>query len=269
MYANEMNNSELTRTSLASSHIPLDGLGMKARHMCPMQYVAPEVTQSQLHHILHRSRKISLQSRTDSEATWDFVEFHQATQTPPRSGYFARDSLLSTFDSKMPSHWSARRLVENVLEVIPTAIVTNSLQRTWSIVDCETYHQYANLLLDKGVTVNDTSQGCAFYPAVLYWFLTCEVLASREILPGATRFAYEDLGYRVPMKWRCRWGRMRDPENREPRGLLQDPSHAPAAAAAAVAVRGLQPKPESDPRWRTRPSGCGWTLEKHSHIPRG
>ncbi|KNA98685.1 hypothetical protein FOXG_02977 [Fusarium oxysporum f. sp. lycopersici 4287] len=105
----------------------------------------------------------------------------------------------------MPSHWSARRLVENVLEVIPTAIVTNSLQRT------------------------------------------------------------------CPMKWRCRWGRMRDPENREPRGLLQDPSHAPAAAAAAatVAVRGLQPKPESDPRLRTRPSGCGWTLEKHSHIPRG
>ncbi|ENH62081.1 hypothetical protein FOC1_g10015039 [Fusarium oxysporum f. sp. cubense race 1] len=103
----------------------------------------------------------------------------------------------------MPSHWSARRLVENVLEVIPTAIVTNSLQRT------------------------------------------------------------------CPMKWRCRWGRMRDPENREPRGLLQDPSHAPAAAAATVAVRGLQPKPESDPRWRTRPSGCGWTLEKHSHIPRG
>jgi len=92
MYANEMNNSELTRSavarvflsqlatlwtlfpsfclsqtqdflcrfvfgassairstlkdstsfgqaSLASSHIPLDGLGMKARHMCPMQYV--------------------------------------------------------------------------------------------------------------------------------------------------------------------------------------------------------------------------------------
>ncbi|WKT47317.1 hypothetical protein QSH57_012222 [Fusarium oxysporum f. sp. vasinfectum] len=57
----------------------------------------------------------------------------------------------------MPSHWSARRLVENVLEVIPTAIVTNSLRRTWSIVDCETYHQYANLLLDKGVSISRIS----------------------------------------------------------------------------------------------------------------
>lgn len=45
----------------------------------------------------------------------------------------------------------------------------------------------------------------------------------------------------------------------------------PAAAAAAVAVRGLQPKPESDPRWRTRPSGCGWTLKSTatSHVASG
>ncbi|TXC06501.1 hypothetical protein FocTR4_00009831 [Fusarium oxysporum f. sp. cubense] len=186
----------------------------------------------------------------------------------------------------MPSHWSARRLVEDVLEVIPTAIVTNSLQRTWSIVDCETYHQYANLLLDKGVSISRISTRSSV-PFADIATIHQHLLASREILPGATRFAYEDLGYRVtllkwlapslrlknchvsPMKWRCRWGRMRDPENREPRGLLQDPSHAPAAAAATVAVRGLQPKPESEPRWRTRPSGCGWALEMHSHIPRG
>lgn len=41
-------------------------------------------------------------------------------------------------------------------------------------------------------TVNDISQGCASFPAVLYWFPTCEVPASREILPGATRFVYKE-----------------------------------------------------------------------------